>query len=83
MQLWCQLVAHTEKQLNILQNSRTNQKKSAFECLCGKQDYNFHPFAILGTSVEVCVMLTKRRTLGSKYKVRFLCRTIMGTLQVP
>ena len=65
MQLWCQLLPHAEKQLNLLRKSKVNSNISTFEHLYGKHDYNAHPFAILGTAVEAHVMPSKRKTWAS------------------
>ena len=38
MRLWCQLLSHAEKQLNMLRKSKTNDKISTFEQLYGVHD---------------------------------------------
>ena len=55
MRLWCALLLHAVVQLNMLRVSATNPKVSAFEHLHGPHDYASHPFAILGSAVEVHV----------------------------
>ena len=55
MRLWRALLPHAVVQLNMLQASATNPKVSVFEHLHGPHDYDSHPFAILGSAVEVHV----------------------------
>ena len=64
-------MSHAEKQLNMLRKSKTNNKISTFEQLYGVHDYNVHPFAILGTAVEVQAMPGKRRTWDAHTKPGF------------
>ena len=55
----------------MLRKSNTNDKISTFEQLCGVHAYNAHPFAILGTAVEVHAMPGKRRTWDAHTKPGF------------
>ena len=71
MRRWCQLLIHAEKQLNMLRKSKTNDKISAFEQLFEVHDYNAHPFAILGTALEVHAIPAKRRTWDAHTKPGF------------
>ena len=64
MRLWCSLLPQAVVQLNMLRPSATNPKISAFEQLHGPHNYGSHPFAILGSGLEVHVMPKNRRTWG-------------------
>ena len=75
MQLWCQILRQAEHQLNLLRKSRVDPSKSAFEILHGKHDYNAHPFAPLGSAVELHVMPSKRKTWGEHTKSGFYLGT--------
>eukprot|EP00804_Cyclotella_cryptica_P006238 CCRYP_010107-RA/>CCRYP_010107-RA protein AED:0.28 eAED:0.28 QI:0/-1/0/1/-1/1/1/0/563 len=48
LHLWCQLIPHMERQLNLLRQSNANPKISAYAHLYGPHDYNAAPFAPLG-----------------------------------
>ena len=62
IQLWCQILCQAEHQLNQLRRSRVDPSKSVFEILHGKQVYNAHPFAPLGSAVELHVTPSKQKT---------------------
>ena len=71
MQLWCAILPHTETQLNVLRKSATKPSISAFEHLNGPHNYDSHPFAILGSAVEIHVMPANRRTWAAHTKPGF------------
>ena len=71
MQLWCAILPHTETQLNVLRKSATKPSISAFEHLNGPHNYDSHPFAILGSAVEIHVMPANRRTWAAHTKSGF------------
>ena len=75
MQLWCQILRQAEHQLNLLRKSRVDPSKSAFEILYGKHDYNAHPFAPLGSAVELHVTPNKRKTWGEHTTAGFYLGT--------
>ena len=83
MQLWCQILRQAEHQLNLLRKSRVDPSKSAFEILYGKHNYNAHPFASLGSTVELHVTPNKRKNVGGAHHGRILPWNSMGALQVP
>eukprot|EP00804_Cyclotella_cryptica_P002817 CCRYP_009355-RA/>CCRYP_009355-RA protein AED:0.29 eAED:0.33 QI:0/0/0/1/0.66/0.5/4/0/552 len=49
LHLWCQLIPHMERQLNLLRQSNANPRISAYAHLYGPHDYNASPFVPLGT----------------------------------
>ena len=71
MQLWCAILPHAETQLNVLRKSATKPSMSAFEHLNGPHNYDSHPFAILGSAVEIHVMPANRRTWAAHTKPGF------------
>ena len=62
MQWWCQLLRHAGTQLNILRTSKTVPVISAFAHMYGAHNYDSHPWSILGISVQIHVMPSKRRS---------------------
>ena len=62
MRLWCSLLPQAVVQLNMLRASAIHPQISAFEELHGPHNYDAHPFAILGSPVEVHVMPRNRGT---------------------
>ena len=48
LHLWCQLIPQMERQLNLLRQSNSNPKISAYAHLYGHHDYNSHPFVPIG-----------------------------------
>ena len=68
MQLWCQLVPHAECQLNMLRRSVQTPTISSFAHLYGQHNYDAHPFAILGSAVEIHVMPKHRKTWDTHTK---------------
>eukprot|EP00804_Cyclotella_cryptica_P020576 CCRYP_003416-RA/>CCRYP_003416-RA protein AED:0.30 eAED:0.30 QI:0/0/0/1/1/1/3/0/460 len=56
LHLWCQLIPHMERQLNLLRQSNANSKISEYAHLYGPHDYNALPFVplgwVIGTSTE-------------------------------
>ena len=67
----------------MLKNSKTNGKISTFEQLYEEHAYNAHPFAVLGMTVEVHDMPSKKKDLRCAYKTFILLKTVMGALQMP
>eukprot|EP00804_Cyclotella_cryptica_P008141 CCRYP_004620-RA/>CCRYP_004620-RA protein AED:0.40 eAED:0.40 QI:0/-1/0/1/-1/1/1/0/243 len=53
LHLWCQLIPHMERQLNLLRQSNANPKISAYAHLYGPHDYNAAPFVPLGMEALV------------------------------
>eukprot|EP00804_Cyclotella_cryptica_P026876 CCRYP_017593-RA/>CCRYP_017593-RA protein AED:0.20 eAED:0.21 QI:0/0/0/1/1/1/3/0/940 len=53
LHLWCQLLPHMERQLNLLHQSNANSKISAYAHLYGPHDYNASPFVPLGMEALV------------------------------
>eukprot|EP00804_Cyclotella_cryptica_P030011 CCRYP_013454-RA/>CCRYP_013454-RA protein AED:0.36 eAED:0.39 QI:0/0/0/1/0/0/4/0/743 len=53
LHLWCQLIPHMERQLNLLRQSNANPKVSAYAHLYGPHNYNALPFVPL--SMEALV----------------------------
>ena len=68
MQLWCQLIPHAECQLNMLRRSVQTPTISSFSHLYGQHNYDAHPFAILGSAVEIHVMPKHRKTWDTHTK---------------
>ena len=56
LKLWCRLLPHTERQLNLLRKSRVDPTRSSYKEIFGKHDYNANPFYPLGCAVEMHVM---------------------------
>ena len=71
MQLWCAILPHAETQLNVLRKSATKPSISAFEHINDPHNYDSHPFAILGSAVEIHVMPANRRTWAAHTKPGF------------
>ena len=71
MQLWCAILPHAETQLNMLQKSAGKPTISAFEYLRGPHNYDSHPFAILGSAVEIHVVPANRKTWETHTKSGF------------
>jgi len=71
LQLWCQILRHAENQLNILRKSRLNPTVSAFEQMYGPHNYDVHPFAILGSAVELHEMPKNRKTWETHTKTEY------------
>eukprot|EP00804_Cyclotella_cryptica_P028368 CCRYP_016432-RA/>CCRYP_016432-RA protein AED:0.27 eAED:0.27 QI:0/0/0/1/1/1/2/0/586 len=53
LHLWCQLIPHMERQLNLLHQSNANSKISAYAHLYGRHNYNSLPFVPLGMEALV------------------------------
>eukprot|EP00804_Cyclotella_cryptica_P000693 CCRYP_014696-RA/>CCRYP_014696-RA protein AED:0.40 eAED:0.26 QI:0/0/0/1/0/0/3/0/506 len=53
LHLWCQLIPHMDRQLNLLHQSNSNSKISAYAHLYGPHDYNSVPFVPLGMEAPV------------------------------
>jgi hypothetical protein len=53
LHLWCQLIPQMERQLNLLRQSHSNPKISAYAHLYGHHDYNSHPFVPIGMEALV------------------------------
>lgn len=68
MQLWCTIPPHAETQLNMFRKSATKPSISAFEHLHGPYNYNSHPFATLGSAVEIHGMPANSRTWAAYTK---------------
>jgi len=83
IKLWCQILRQAEHQLNLLRKSRVDPSKPSFEVMNGKHDYNVNPFAPLGCAVEIHVVPSKKKNMGSPYENRLLPWKFMGTLQMP
>ena len=71
LRLWCQLLRHAEHQLNLLRKSRLIPTTSAFAHMYGSHNFDAHPWAVLGSAVELHVMPSKRRTWESHTKTGF------------
>jgi hypothetical protein len=53
LHLWCQTLPQMERQLNLLRQSHTNPKISAYAQLYGHHDYNALPFVPIGMEALV------------------------------
>jgi hypothetical protein len=53
LHLWCQLISQMERQLNLLRQSRSNPRISAYAHLYSHHDYNSHPFVPIGMEALV------------------------------
>eukprot|EP00804_Cyclotella_cryptica_P029980 CCRYP_013434-RA/>CCRYP_013434-RA protein AED:0.42 eAED:0.42 QI:0/0/0/1/0/0/2/0/227 len=62
LHLWCQLIPHMERQLNLLRQSNANPKISANVHLYGPHNYNVLPFIPLGIEALVHDKPTRRKT---------------------
>eukprot|EP00804_Cyclotella_cryptica_P020437 CCRYP_014425-RA/>CCRYP_014425-RA protein AED:0.04 eAED:0.02 QI:0/0/0/1/1/1/2/0/1218 len=62
LHLWCQLIPHMERQLNLLRQSNANPKVSAYAHLYGPHDYNATPFVPLGMEALVHDKPHRRKT---------------------
>eukprot|EP00804_Cyclotella_cryptica_P026535 CCRYP_015385-RA/>CCRYP_015385-RA protein AED:0.45 eAED:0.50 QI:0/-1/0/1/-1/1/1/0/135 len=62
LHLWCQLIPHMERQLNLLRQSNANPKISAYAHLYGPHDYNAAPFVPLGMEALVHDKPHRRKT---------------------
>jgi hypothetical protein len=62
LHLWCQLIPHMERQLNLLRQSNANPKISAYAHLYGPHDYNALPFVPLGMEALVHDKPNRRKT---------------------
>ena len=71
MHLWCAILPHAETQLNMLRKSAGKPTISAFEYLHGPHNYDSHPFAILGSAVEIHVVPANRKTWETHTKSGF------------
>ena len=71
LQLWCQLLRHAEHQLNLLRKSATNPHISAFAEMYGEHNYDAHPWAVLGSKVELHLMPDKRKTWDAHTKTGY------------
>ena len=71
MQLWRAILPHAETQLNVLRKSANKPSTAAFEHLNGPHNYDLHPFAMLGSTVEIHVMPANRRTWAAHIKPGF------------
>ena len=71
LQLWCQLLRQAEHQLNLLGKSATNPLSSAFAEMHGEHNYDAHPWAVLGSKVELHVMPDKRKTWDTYTKTGY------------
>eukprot|EP00804_Cyclotella_cryptica_P024317 CCRYP_015305-RA/>CCRYP_015305-RA protein AED:0.21 eAED:0.21 QI:0/0/0/1/1/1/2/0/741 len=62
LHLWCQLIPHMERQLNLLRQSNANSRISAYAHLYGPHDYNASPFVPLGMEALVHDKPHRRKT---------------------
>eukprot|EP00804_Cyclotella_cryptica_P012520 CCRYP_017704-RB/>CCRYP_017704-RB protein AED:0.24 eAED:0.24 QI:0/0/0/1/0.5/0.33/3/0/909 len=62
LHLWCQLIPHMERQLNLLRQSNANPKISAYAHLYGPHDYNPAPFVPIGMEALVHDKPHRRKT---------------------
>ena len=62
LHLWCQLIPHMERQLNLLRQSNANPRISAYAHLYGPHDYNASPFVPLGMEALVHDKPHRRKT---------------------
>eukprot|EP00804_Cyclotella_cryptica_P029865 CCRYP_010777-RA/>CCRYP_010777-RA protein AED:0.22 eAED:0.28 QI:0/0/0/1/1/1/4/0/696 len=62
LHLWCQLIPHMERQLNLLRQSNANSRISAYAHLYGSHDYNASPFVPLGLEALVHDKPHRRKT---------------------
>ena len=75
LQLWYQILPHTEHQLNLLQKSRVVPTISAFVHMYRQHDYDAHPFAPLGCEIEMHIMPIGRKTWESHTKIGYYLGT--------
>ena len=59
--LWCRILQQTENQVNLPRKVRVDPRKSSFEILNGKHNYNANLFALLGCAVKLHVVLAKEK----------------------
>ena len=71
LKLWCQVLRHAEHQLNLLRKSRLIPTTSALAHMYGSHNFDAHPWAVLGSALELHVMPSKRRTWESHTKTGF------------
>ena len=71
MRLWCAILPYAETQLSMLRKSVIKPSISAFEYMNGQHNYDSHPFVILGSAVEINVMLINRRIRQAHTKPGF------------
>eukprot|EP00804_Cyclotella_cryptica_P001906 CCRYP_007349-RB/>CCRYP_007349-RB protein AED:0.31 eAED:0.31 QI:0/-1/0/1/-1/1/1/0/639 len=64
LHLWCQLIPHMERQLNLLRQSNANPRISAYAHLYGPHDYNASPFVPLGMEALVHDKPHRRKTFA-------------------
>eukprot|EP00804_Cyclotella_cryptica_P009653 CCRYP_011198-RA/>CCRYP_011198-RA protein AED:0.33 eAED:0.33 QI:0/0/0/1/1/1/2/0/430 len=62
LHLWCQLIPHMERQLNLLRQSNANSRISAYAHLYGPHGYNASPFVPLGMEALVHDKPHQRKT---------------------
>ena len=86
--LWCLILCQAEHQLNLLRKSRVDPRKSSFEVMHGKHNYNTNPFAPLGCAVEMHVVPSRQKTWEAHTKTgyylenswkHYRCREILIT----
>ena len=69
MHLRCQLLSQAEWQLNLLSVSNNIPTISSYTYLYGAHNYNAHPFALLGTALEMHVKPSRRTTLCAAHSL--------------
>ena len=77
LSLWCHLLEPAELTLNLLRQSKTAPKISAFAHVHGHHDYMKKPFAPLGCSVQTHVRPDDRRTWDARSDAGFSLGTSM------
>ena len=75
LQLWCQILPHTEHQLNLIRKSRVVQTISDFAHMYGQHDYDTYLFAPLGCEVKMCVIPSGRKAKESHTKTGYYLGT--------
>ena len=65
MSLWYQLLGQLEHQLNMLHKLKVDPKRTSYQVLYDKHDYNINHFAPLGIKVELHEIPSKRPTWGA------------------
>jgi hypothetical protein len=77
LSLWCQLLEATELTLNLLRQSRTTPKVSAFAHVHGNHDYMRKPFAPIGCTIQTHIKADDHRTWDTRSKPGFNLGTSM------
>ena len=77
LSLWCHLLEPAELTLNLLRQSKSTPKISAFAHVHGHHDYMKKPFAPLGCAVQAHVKPNDRRTWDARADAGFNIGTSM------